>query len=75
MLKLRAEVMETLSFPDFVYEGNSQEKIAVKDYLSNLGTFIVVVYREMSQDDGFLITSFLVSKLDRLKKKRLLWKR
>ncbi|GAA0880131.1 hypothetical protein GCM10009119_31010 [Algoriphagus jejuensis] len=75
MLNYKKEVLETLQLPDFVFEGNSKEKIAVRDYLSNFGKLIVVVYRESTRDEGFLITSFLISKLDRLKNKKLLWRR
>ncbi|WP_139352666.1 hypothetical protein [Algoriphagus sp. A40] len=67
--------MDTLGAPDLIFEGSSGEKIAVKDYLSNLGKLIVVVYKELNKEDGFLVTSFLISKLSRLEKKRLIWKK
>lgn len=69
------EILETLSNPNFIFEGGSFEKIAVKDYLNELGKFIVVVYKEVNEEDGFLVTSFLISKLSRLEKKKLIWKR
>lgn len=71
----QTEVMETLDNPDLIFEGSEGEKIAVKDYLSNLGKLIVVVYKELNSEDGFLVTSFLISKLRRLEKKRLIWKK
>lgn len=67
--------METLDNPDLIFEGSEGEKIAVKDYLSDLGKLIVVVYKELNSEDGFLVTSFLISKLRRLEKKRLIWKK
>jgi hypothetical protein len=75
MLEYELEMIETLSQPDLIFQGNNEEKIAVKDYLGNLGKFIVVVYKETSDKDGFLITSFLTSKLNRLEKRVLLWKK
>ncbi|MFN3998184.1 hypothetical protein [Algoriphagus sp.] len=75
MIDLELEVLETIKNPDFIFQGKNLEKIAVKDYLSNLGKFIVVVYKELNKEDGFLVTSFLTSKLSRLKKKKMIWKK
>ena len=75
MDRYQSEVLDTLGNPDYIFEGSSGEKIAVKDYLSNLGKLIVVVYKELNQEDGFLVTSFLISKLNRVEKKKLIWKK
>jgi hypothetical protein len=75
MIDFEIEVFETLSNPDVVFEGNNLEKIAVKDYLINLGKIIVVVYKELNEKDGFLVTSFLTSKMSRLEKKKIIWKK
>ncbi|WP_111670027.1 hypothetical protein [Algoriphagus litoralis] len=75
MIDFEIEVFETLSNPDVVFEGNNLEKIAVKDYLINLGKIIVVVYKELNKEDGFLVTSFLTSKMSRLEKKKMIWKK
>lgn len=75
MIDFEIEVFETLSNRDVVFEGNNLEKIEVKDYLINLGKIIVVVYNELNQEDGFLVTSFLTSKMSRLEKKKMIWKK
>lgn len=69
------EILETLENPDFVYEGNNQELLAVK--LISENKFLIVVYKELNNDnkDGFVITSFLSSKINYLKNKKLLWEK
>ncbi|MCW7079085.1 MAG: hypothetical protein OCU22_08185 [Canidatus Methanoxibalbensis ujae] len=49
------EVLETVEEPD--YEGKMGECIAVREM--EKGKYIVVVYRELSKEDGFVITAFL----------------
>jgi len=53
---LREELLETVRTPFAVLEGNEGEDLAVRR-LDRI--WIVVAYREISEDDGFIITSFL----------------
>jgi hypothetical protein len=51
-----SEVLETLEDPDAIYEGGSGELLAAKEIQTD--KYIVVVYKEISEKDGFVITAF-----------------
>jgi hypothetical protein len=57
------DAIEVISTPDTIYAGKSGECIALKTL--STGKSIVVVYREISDKDGFVITAFITSKKDR----------
>ena len=50
------EVLETVEEPEAIYEGKTGESLAVREVEN--GKNIVVVYKELSKDDGFVITAF-----------------
>ena len=52
------DVLETVEKPDFIARGNSGALKAAR----NIGekTWLVVIYREKSQQDGFVITAYLL---------------
>jgi len=60
-----SEVLEAVEDPDAVYEGNSGELLAVKEIQTD--KYIVVIYKEMSEKDGFVITAFLSSRRSKLR--------
>ena len=68
-----SEVLETIEDPDAVYEGNSGKLLAVKDV--QIDKYIVVVYKEVSEKDGFVITAFLSSRKKQLERRTKLWQR
>lgn len=49
------EVLETVEEPEAIYEGKTGECISVREI--EKGKYIVVVYRELSKEDGFVITA------------------
>jgi len=53
------EVLETVEEPEAIYEGKMGECIAVREI--EMGRYIVVVYRELGKEDGFVITAFLTA--------------
>jgi hypothetical protein len=56
------EVLETLEQPDFVVRGNAGTLKAAKNF--GRKKWLVVIYKEVSRSDGFVITSyFLESRL------------
>lgn len=63
---LRPEVLETVANPTRVLEGGQGEFFAVRGI--NSGKNLVVVYRG-SENDGFIITAFITSKLEPLNRK------
>ena len=76
--ELRTEknkILETISNPDFVQEGDWEEFIAIKYYRKTPLTskYLLVVYKEISEIDGFVITSYFTAKP--AKWRRLIWHR
>ncbi|MDP2335645.1 MAG: hypothetical protein Q8N05_04175 [Bacteroidota bacterium] len=67
------EILETIENPKIIYEGNEGGLIAVSFRFENTGKFIVVIYKEISLEDGFVITSFLSSKEQKFEKKIVIW--
>lgn len=71
----RADVLDTLSNPDFICKGENGELKAVRAH-STVGKVLVVVYKEIGED-GFVITAHLGREKTppSLKKRELVWKR
>ena len=65
------EVFETVNEPQAVYEGKLGELIAVKEL--EIGKFMVVVYKEVSKEDGFIITAFLARRIGQIERRNKLW--
>lgn len=65
------EVFETVNEPQAVYEGKLGELIAVKEL--EAGKFMVVVYKEVSKEDGFIITAFVTRKIRQIERRNKLW--
>jgi hypothetical protein len=55
---------ETIQDPERVYEGGRGESLAVRYYPSSpVGAkFLIVVYKEVSHKDGFVITAYFTNK-------------
>ena len=69
------EILETIETPDIIYEGNNDAKIAIKNFQETFRKFVVVVYKETSAKDGFIITAHFSDSEQKFKKKKILWKR
>ena len=67
------EILDTVANPQRVYEGSEGESIAIKKYQED--RFFVVIYREVSKDNGFIITAFLSSRIRQLERRRLIWQK
>ena len=65
------EVLETVQDPQAVYDGKLGELIAVKEI--ETGKFMVVVYKEISREDGFVITAFLTKRIKQIERRTKLW--
>jgi len=66
------EVLETIEGPEVIYEGRMGEYIAIRRTERN--KYMVVIYREVSKEDGFIITAFLTKRLRQFERRRKLWK-
>jgi hypothetical protein len=65
------EILETLANPGAIYEGKAGECIAVRGIEKD--KYVVVVYKELSKEDGFVITAFLTRRIIQLEKRRKIW--
>ena len=73
-------VLDVINAPDYILKGTAGEKVAVKFFeKTSLGPkYVVVPYREISVDEGFIITAYMMSKqrFNRFVKGReTLWRR
>lgn len=66
------EVLKTLTEPEIIYEGKTDEYIAVKEI--EKGKYILVVYKEINKKDGFVITAFLTKQKRQLERRKIIWK-
>jgi hypothetical protein len=65
-------VLEAISAPDAVCEGNGGELLAVA---AHAGRYVVVAYRELSRADGFVITAFFTTRMRQIERRRLVWRK
>ena len=57
-----------------IYDGNLGGLISISVKLEQTNKFIVVIYKEVSLEDGFIITAYLSNKEQKFDKKQILWK-
>jgi len=62
----------TIENPDSVHAGVRGELSAVKTNVA-LNMSIVVIYKEVSETDGFIITAFITSKINSITRRPQLW--
>lgn len=67
------DVLETVQEPLAVFEGNEGELLAAREI--EPGKYIVAVYREVSPEDGFIITAFLTKRWKSLERRKKAWQR
>ena len=67
------EILQTIENPDFIQEGYSGALMAVRKYERPPlnGKYATVVYREIEQTDGFIITAYTTRNLP--KRRQVLW--
>lgn len=63
-------VLTTVEDPDFVLRGQRGSLIAVRG--QGKRRYLKVIYRQLSKQDGFVITAFFASKIERT---RVLWRK
>jgi len=72
---MRQEILETIAEPDLIQQGDSGELLAIRSYESTPMTrkHLVVPYREISREDGFVLTAYLSNRPSSLRP--TIWKR
>jgi len=71
----REAVLETVAEPDVIQQGDYGELLAARFYTGTpLGDkHLVVAYREVNQEDGFILTAYYTRRLST--QREILWKR
>jgi hypothetical protein len=64
------DVLETIESPDVVLRGYRGTLIVVRNH--GRRRYFMVVYRQVSADDGCIITAYFASRLDR---KQVVWRK
>jgi len=67
------EVLETLQEPEAIYAGKGGESLATKEI--EPGKYLIVVYKEMGREDGFVITAFMTKRIKQIERRTKLWPR
>ncbi len=65
-------VMETVKDPDIIFEGDQGELLAVKKK-SGKKVWIVVPYKEINKEDGFVLTAYFTTDSGWLFRKEIIW--
>ena len=68
----RKLVLDTVTNPDIIIQGKQDELFAIHKIHRQ---WLVVIYKEIDSNDGFIITAFLTSRIAYLLKKTIIWKR
>jgi hypothetical protein len=66
-----SDVLETIEKPLAIFEGNSGELLAARE--NETGKYIIVAYRELDQEDGFIITAFLTRRWNQIERRKKIW--
>lgn len=64
------DVLAVIEDPEFVLRGHGKSLIAARGYGKN--RYLMVIYKELSPDDGFVVTAYFTRKLNR---SRMTWKK
>lgn len=66
------EVLNTIEEPDYIIKGYKDALVALKEVKKD--KFLTVIYKEISKEDGFVITSYFTSKI-KLEREAILWQK
>ena len=73
MVDYYAEILGTIADPERIFEGRRGEWIAVREH--SPGKYFAVIYREIEDRDGFVITAFLTRRIKQIERGRLVWEK
>lgn len=69
-----SSVLETVAQPDLILKGEQGELLAVRKQPGKR-VWIVVPYKEVSKEDGFILTAYLTTDNKWLLQKEIIWNR
>lgn len=65
------DVLETIQQPLVVFAGDSGELLAAREIEPE--KYLIVVYREIGKEDGFVITAFMTKRWKQIERRKKLW--
>ena len=66
-------VLDAVNSPDIILKGKKDELYATKRFKNKE---LIVIYKEVTKEDGFIITAFVTSEIEKVKKGRwTVWKK
>ena len=70
-------LFKTVEYPDMILKGVSDELRAVRFFQkTHLGPkYLMVAYKELSYGEGFIITAYKTTKIDKIVKRGVIWKK
>ena len=71
LVGLRKEVLRAVREPNQVLAGGEGELLAVRE--TDVGKWMVVVYKEISPSDGFVITAYPTRRARQLERRKVIW--
>jgi hypothetical protein len=66
------EIADIIEYPEYIIKGYKDALIALRQIRK--GKFLCVVYKEISDTDGFVITAYFSSKIT-LEREEIIWQR
>jgi hypothetical protein len=71
----KERVLETVASPDCIQRGDMGTLLGAKRYLQTPLTekFLVVIYKELSSNDGFILTAYFTAELST--RRSIIWSR
>jgi hypothetical protein len=74
MKNQKDKVLDTVSNPDFIQQGDFGECLAIKYFKETPLTekYLVVIYKEIDKEKGFIITAYFTRRPS--ERRRILWK-
>ena len=71
LVGLKDDVLRTVGEPGQILAGSQGELLAVRQIRQN--KWLVAVYKELSASDGFVITAYLTSRVEKLERRTVIW--
>ena len=65
------DVLDGVANPDAVFMGTSSELLASKAI--GIEKHLIIVYKELDENDGFIITAFITSRIKQIERRIKIW--
>jgi hypothetical protein len=77
MYNNKEHLFKTIEAPDMILKGVSDELRAVRFFPeTHLGPkYLMAAYKELGSEDGFIITAYKTSNIDKIIKRGVIWKK